>query len=603
MITYLYQYDETAKAFSNLIPNEAHTLDTINGNALIADQGLFYTQSFIVQVQATNARLVLGTDYNFIGFDDEVTKLSGHEVAAGIYVTNTTISGIITLTYQCVGGPQGDNQNIVTQLRDTIGALASTTLGWNSVKNKPSAFPPTPHIHNILTDLDGLGTLSSIFLDIYQALTNLRVPILSAQALTTRIDNLVSVTGNLQTTLNSLTVNNSAIAGSSVAGTPLPDFTALNNKFWIVNDITGGVNELYYSNGVEWILVADSGLTQSWVNTAISAALTGLASVAYVISYVAEQISAFQTTFQTSITNQLNSLQTSLQNYVGAEIALIPKRIILTGPTTFYINASTATIPGNDTTGDGTAAKPWASIAHAWNTVLSSYDAAGNTITFQYSAGTFTPTTNSINAPIPNASSVTISGAGATTIIDAIYSNIQCVFAPVSQLLYVNNLKVQSTVAGTYVQGLYADQNSRIYFSGVTFGNFVSGTHIYAAQGSSVYITGDYSILGGASYNHYLAQLGAIISVLPLGVVHVTVAAGLTFGQFASCSTAAIIALSIQYLTFSTNVAGGVRYNVSTNGIINTNNTSGVSSGVNYFPGSADGSGNVGYVASQGQYF
>lgn len=218
MTDYLYQFDPTSTANSNLVSNEIHALSTTNGNAIVAEQGLFYTKSLVIIIPSTNAILNARTDFVYIGFDSEITALTGQEVAAGIFITNPAITGPITINYQCVGGMQGNSNALVVQLRDMISSLANKQVAWGDVQNKPSSYPPAVHEHNILTDLDGLGTLRDMFTDIYDAIAGNRVPILSGQSIQVRMNNLINIVSGLQ---NSVT-NLSGALGNYLAGVTGP---------------------------------------------------------------------------------------------------------------------------------------------------------------------------------------------------------------------------------------------------------------------------------------------------------------------------------------------------------------------------------------------
>jgi len=62
-------------------------------------------------------------------------------------------------------------------------------------------------------------------------------------------------------------------------------------------------------------------------------------------------------------------------------------RILLLGPTTFYIDVTN----GNDTTGTGEQAKPWRTIQHAMIWIAQHIEQAYQTITLQLAPGTYDP--------------------------------------------------------------------------------------------------------------------------------------------------------------------------------------------------------------------
>lgn len=201
---HIHTYDPTGNAVTNLVVEEEHDLTNATAMILVAEGGLFYTNSMIVRVIATNAILTLGTDYGFEGFDAEITALSGMECACAVYFKDETLSGLVTLTYQAVGGMEGEAGAFIAQLRDKISLINIRAITWADIIDKPATYPPAPHPHNLLTDMSGLNTLSTIMRSIYTALVDSRLPELSGLNLSDRLDKMLALLTNQRNDLNSI---------------------------------------------------------------------------------------------------------------------------------------------------------------------------------------------------------------------------------------------------------------------------------------------------------------------------------------------------------------------------------------------------------------
>jgi hypothetical protein len=124
---------------------------------------------------------------------------------------------------------------------------------------------------------------------------------------------------------------------------------------------------------------------------------------------------------------------------------------------------------------------------------------------------------------------------------------------------------------------LVADTHSNVNIAGLEFGT-VSGYHICSANGSNVFITGDYRISGSAS-DHILAIYGGRVNT-PNNLT-ATLVNNPNFAAFVNAQTNGVAA--VYSITWS-GTATGPRYYADSNGTIQT-----LGKGVNYFPGSAGG--------------
>jgi hypothetical protein len=204
MAILLHEYDPSAISPLNLVANEPHNLLNATLLIIVADAGLFYTKSMIVQKVSTGAILTLGVDYDFQGIDADITALTGFECACAVSFKDSTLSGQVTLTYQAVGGQEGEISSFIKELRDAIAALDLSAATWNEVKNKPAHYPPASHTHNVLTDLTGLNAIRNVLQRIFVNLTDSRIPVLSGINLNARIDRLLALLARLRADLNTI---------------------------------------------------------------------------------------------------------------------------------------------------------------------------------------------------------------------------------------------------------------------------------------------------------------------------------------------------------------------------------------------------------------
>ena len=267
-------------------------------------------------------------------------------------------------------------------------------------------------------------------------------------------------------------------------------------------------------------------------------------------------------------------------------------RQVLQRNTTYYVAPPAS--GGSDTTGDGSAANPWATIQYAVTWVQSHIDLAGFTATISVAHGTYTDPILLAGAPMGTTGpgQIVIEGDAAdnTAVLFHVIGD-DCIDVQAGSSIWIKNITLQSTASGgSGGDALGASYGGELLMSGCNFAT-CSGNHMYAAAGGSIIIMGNYDISGGAQCHAQAATEGYIeMSSYPDRHIAGTLSGNPNFsGGFVVAGAGSISAGNSNY---SSGSATGPRYDAHLNGVIFTNNH-----GASYFPGSVAGS-----VTTGGQY-
>jgi hypothetical protein len=226
-------------------------------------------------------------------------------------------------------------------------------------------------------------------------------------------------------------------------------------------------------------------------------------------------------------------------------------------------------------------------IQKAYDTITSSLDLGGQTVTIQIGDGTYTGGL-SVSQPWTGGGAVTLAGNNASpgnVIISTTSKDAIGVSAALPGTLLVKDLELQTTTSGNCIN--HAAPGT-LNFQNLQFGA-CAGSHIAAgAGGAKVAATGNYTINGSAAQSHMICGgTGALILVEGKTV---TLSGTLTFATFAFAST--LSGILADGNTWSGGTITGQRYNAQLNGVLYT-----AAAGANYFPGSTAGA-----TATGGQY-
>ncbi len=220
-----FQFDRTGVSPTNKIIGEVHLFPTANHLPKPLKEGLFFTESVIVLDKVSNTVMTKGIDYIFVGMDAWAFSLTGNEVATAIEIKDKTRIGDIEVTYQCVGGAEGQPIGILQELLDAIQtASASSTIDWKTdIGNLPVYFPPAPHRH-ALSQLEEIELLTNAFREVHNALIN-RVPLIdSGNSLQEQVDRIIRVLGELQESVQAISAVTGAASQIASLKTKIDDY-------------------------------------------------------------------------------------------------------------------------------------------------------------------------------------------------------------------------------------------------------------------------------------------------------------------------------------------------------------------------------------------
>lgn len=153
-----YPFDPSGILESNKIFSEQHATNESNFRDyyfIVPNFAPFFADTIVVNYtyQGITRQLIKDIDYYcalmFVG----ATRSTGKPVYGAITLNNLNAIGIISLTYNTVGGSWNvDQQFVIEQIAEK--AYNPRTVAWEHIVNAPSNFPPAPHQWD-LVDLVG----------------------------------------------------------------------------------------------------------------------------------------------------------------------------------------------------------------------------------------------------------------------------------------------------------------------------------------------------------------------------------------------------------------------------------------------------------------
>ena len=154
-----YPFDPTGKLPDNKIVDEQHILTAKNNGDfqfIVPRLGPFFYDTFEVVYQEAGTgkeiKLVNEVDYYATHYFMEASKCCALPVCGSITFLNRNIAGVVTVTYQTIGGDWIlDIRKIQEILGDRLNNPRITS--WDQVANYPARFPALDHeidLHNMV---------------------------------------------------------------------------------------------------------------------------------------------------------------------------------------------------------------------------------------------------------------------------------------------------------------------------------------------------------------------------------------------------------------------------------------------------------------------
>lgn len=177
-----YPLDLTGMLGSNLITGEQQVLTMSNGpdhQVIIPLNAPYFGNSLLLNYYDSDNRLCTATrdvDYQCTYELTQDSGITASPVFSVITVMNPAITGVVTLSYQCLGGDFSYNRSKIHSL--IANQLINGRAGhWDNVLNKPTYYPPSQHLLNVENDSVGYAAMVSAINTIASAVTLVPDPV------------------------------------------------------------------------------------------------------------------------------------------------------------------------------------------------------------------------------------------------------------------------------------------------------------------------------------------------------------------------------------------------------------------------------------------
>lgn len=389
----VYPKDLTMSLDSNHIKNEIRDFANDNERIFVPNGGPFYSQS--MQIQTKDGRLLRPiTEYQLLYLNEDATLESNRNVCAVIRILNKTIDSVV-LNYRVIGG---EYSNTIYAIKQDLlsGGKNDHILDWNiNVYNKPSEYPVGPHFHRgeDFTDWDA----------VWVQLEGIRKAIIhgdgaSWQSVYNYIDDKVSrdlsnsagnINASFEQALDNALVNYTLKTELNAFKTTVYTKSEVDN---LIKTVNNEINTDVSAAKTEAINKANEA--KAAADAAKRVADTALVNAATADSKAvanASEISKLKTK-DTAIDAEIAKLKqadTEIRTLAGdakGKVSVDTGNLLEMRPDGIYYgiqapadksNIYVDCVDGNDTTGDGTKAKPYKTLNKA---LLESPQSQSNTI-------------------------------------------------------------------------------------------------------------------------------------------------------------------------------------------------------------------------------
>lgn len=156
-----YPFDPTGSLVSNKITGEQHIITPANHkdyNFIVPKLAPFFANSLAITFRDQNnvtVNLVEGIDWYLSHWFISASRACSAPIYGSISLLNRELSGVITISYQTLGGDWNINESLIAQiLADRLHNPRTTS--WDSVSEMPYAFPVIDHEWD-LVDMVGMS--------------------------------------------------------------------------------------------------------------------------------------------------------------------------------------------------------------------------------------------------------------------------------------------------------------------------------------------------------------------------------------------------------------------------------------------------------------
>lgn len=167
----VYPFDPTGSAATNRITGETKILAAPNWRNyffIIPSAAPFFKDGLVLVHYPSNRTLVEGVDYVCTHLFYDATKACGREIYGSISFYDKTLTGVVSMTYQTLGGDWTLDETRIQELLSNELANPRITT-WDSIVDLPYQFPVIDHEWD-LTDMVGASQVVQKLDDIRDAI-------------------------------------------------------------------------------------------------------------------------------------------------------------------------------------------------------------------------------------------------------------------------------------------------------------------------------------------------------------------------------------------------------------------------------------------------
>lgn len=160
--------DLSAKASSNHISGELHSITDGSSAIFCLTKGPFFLKDLVVTNDMTGAVMVINQDYKAIQLYLRASDAAGKSVYCCVQVLDTAIARV-RVSYRVIGGKYQSMLPVLLEMRDQMTPSWLPTMPFSQLLNVPATLPPADHTHPF-SDITGI---ERVFPALYHILTNL----------------------------------------------------------------------------------------------------------------------------------------------------------------------------------------------------------------------------------------------------------------------------------------------------------------------------------------------------------------------------------------------------------------------------------------------